>query len=211
MTCSLCESRKAKRFCPALREEICAQCCGKEREETLNCPLDCPYLLESRAHERRPGLDPDSFPYKEIRIRESFLRDHEDLLAAGARFLYLAALQAPGPVDQDVREALDALARTYKSLASGVYYQTMPPSPVAQSIVSAFQQMLQQYRREQAERTGVTHVRDADVLGVLVFLLRMALDEDNGRRYCKRFLHTLHWHFAPELSPSARSSLIVPG
>lgn len=209
MTCSLCESRKAKRSCPALRQEICPQCCGQEREETLDCPLDCSYLLDSRDRERRPGLDSENFPHKEVRITENFLRDHEDLLTATARSVLTASFQTPGAVDRDVRDALDALVRTHKTLESGVYYQTMPQSPLAASIAGGIQQLLQRFRQEETQRTGLTRTRDVDVLGVLVFLLRMALDEDNGRKLCKRFLHKLYLHFQPAQPASAPSSLIV--
>jgi hypothetical protein len=210
MTCSLCEARKAKRFCPALRQEICPQCCGKEREETLDCPLDCTYLAESRERERLPGLDPNRFPYPEIRISEAFLRDHEELLTAAASLVMSSAFQAPGAVDRDAREALDALCRTYKTLESGVYYQTVPQSPVAQVIAGGIREGLERFRQEESRRLGMTRTRDVDVLGVLVFLFRMALDEDNGRRYCKRFLHNLYQHFQPEQARST-SSLIIPG
>ena len=211
MTCSLCESRKAKRSCPALRQEICPQCCGEAREETLDCPLDCVYLLESRDRERRPGLDPAKFPHNEIRITDNFLRENEELLTATARFVLTAAFQTPGAVDRDVRDALDAMIRTHKTLDSGVYYQTVPQSPLAASIVAGIQQQLEEFRQQEAQRTGVTRIRDNDVLGVLVFLLRMALDEDNGRKLCKRFLHTLLLHFQPSAAPAATtpSPLIV--
>jgi hypothetical protein len=208
MTCSLCDSRKAKRFCPALRQEICPQCCGEAREESLDCPLDCTYLLESRDRERRPEVDPAAFPHQDIRISPDFLRSNEDLLNAAAHSVLTAAFQAPGAVDQDVREALDALVRTYKTLQSGVYYQTVPQSPIAAAIAGGIQQMLQQFRQEETQRTGVTRTRDADVLGVLTFLLRMALDEANDRRLCKRFLHKLYLHFTPDRA-SAPSALIV--
>jgi hypothetical protein len=211
MTCSLCDARKAKRHCPALRQEICSPCCGESREETLDCPLDCVFLGESRERERRPGLDPEQFPYKEIQITEKFLYDHEELLTAAGNIVMTAAFQVPGVVDRDVREALDALARTYKTLESGVYYETLPQSPVAQAVAAAIQRGIQEFRQEETRRTGVTRTRDVDVLGILVFLFRMALDEDNGRRYCKRFLHSLYDHFAPDQPAGARSSLVVPG
>jgi len=211
MTCSLCETRKGKRFCPALGRQICAQCCGEAREETLDCPLDCPFLVDSRGHERRAGIDPAQFPFEEIRISEAFLRDNEDLLVAAAESVLASAFQVPGAVDGDTREALDALTRTYKTLQSGVYYETTPHNPMAAAIAQGVRQGLDQFRQQERQRTGVTHTRDADVLGVLVFLLRMALDEDNGRKLCKRFLHKLYQHFRPE-APSARQpSLIVPG
>ena len=211
MTCAICESRKAKRRCPALRSEICPQCCGEEREETLDCPLDCPYLMESRERERRPGLAPEEFPYKEIRIGEPYLRQREGLLNALARFVLGAAFSTPGAVDGDVRDALDALARTYKSLESGVYYETLPQSPVAQAIVKQIAEMLEQYRKEETQRTGLTQTRDADVLGILVFLLRMAIDRHNGRKRGRSFLDFLRRHFTPAQSVPAASPLIVPG
>jgi len=209
MTCSLCDARKAKRFCPAVRSEICPQCCGQEREETLDCPLDCPFLIEARQREKRAGIDPEKFPYKDIRVSETFLRQNEDLLTALGRFVAAAAAQTPGVADSDAREALDALARTYKSLQSGVYYQTMPGSGPAQGMVAQIQEMLQQFRAAETERTGVTRIRDVDVLGLLVFLLRMAMDEDNGRKRGRRFLTSLYTHFPPAGPLGPQAPLIV--
>ncbi|HYM12770.1 MAG TPA: hypothetical protein VEU62_18675 [Bryobacterales bacterium] len=217
MTCSICESRKAKRHCPALRSEICPQCCGKEREETIDCPLDCPYLAEAREHERLAGLDPGEFPYKEIHITDTYLRQHEDILTAAGRFVVGAAFNTAGATDRDVRDALDALARTYKSLASGVYYETQPQSPIAAAIARQIQELLQKFREEEQKETGLTRTRDADVLGILVFLLRMAIDRDNGRKRGRSFLDFLRRHFGSPAGPAGAlaaapsSSLIVPG
>ncbi|HZS51473.1 MAG TPA: hypothetical protein VFA54_11465 [Bryobacterales bacterium] len=226
MTCAICHRRKAKRDCPAVRSAICPQCCGREREETLDCPLDCPYLMESREHEKRPGLDPENFPYKEIRISDTYLRQNEELLTALGEFVLAAALNTPGAADRDVRDALDALARTYKTLESGVYYETEPRSPVAQAIARYIQEALRAFRKEETQRTGMTRTRDADVLGILVFLLRMALDRDNGRKRGRSFIDFLRRHFGPADSSgrielaggravgsraSGEPSLIVPG
>ena len=38
MSCAICEKRKEKRFCPAIHGRICPQCCGEQREVTLDCP-----------------------------------------------------------------------------------------------------------------------------------------------------------------------------
>ncbi len=212
MTCAICESRKAKRACPAVRSQICPQCCGKEREETLDCPLDCPYLMEGREHERRPGLEPAEFPYKEIRITEGYLRQREKLLTAMGHFVLAAAFSTPGAVDRDVREALEPLARTYKSLESGVYYETMPQSPVAQLIIKQIQEMLQHLReKETQDSAGIMRTSDADVLGIVVFLLRMAIDRDNGRKRGRSFIDFLRQHFALAKPAPATSSLIVSG
>jgi hypothetical protein len=52
VSCAICEVRKEKRFCPAVHGRICAQCCGEEREVTIDCPSDCTYLRQGREHEK---------------------------------------------------------------------------------------------------------------------------------------------------------------
>ena len=53
MSCALCEERREKRFCPAVHGKICPQCCGEQREVTLDCPSECPYLLQARQQSRQ--------------------------------------------------------------------------------------------------------------------------------------------------------------
>src|SRR6267378_4241217 len=48
LSCAICEVRKEKRFCPAVHERICPQCCGEQHEMTLDCPNDCTYLQQAR-------------------------------------------------------------------------------------------------------------------------------------------------------------------
>jgi len=36
VSCAVCEIRKEKRFCPAVHGRICPQCCGEQREVTLD-------------------------------------------------------------------------------------------------------------------------------------------------------------------------------
>ena len=61
-TCTICDTRKGKRYCTARGEDICTQCCATEREVTINCPYSCSYLRESRLHEKRP-LDEAGMPH----------------------------------------------------------------------------------------------------------------------------------------------------
>ena len=59
-----------------------------------------------------------------------FLHENEELLVFLGRGIMRAALEADA-VDNDVREALEALIRTYRTLQSGVYYETRPSNPLA--------------------------------------------------------------------------------
>jgi len=73
--CAICEKRKPKRFCPAVHGHICPQCCGEQREVTLDCPRECVYLQQARQHEKaRPieGMDQSSL-FPNVEVGEQFL------------------------------------------------------------------------------------------------------------------------------------------
>jgi len=189
--CHLCEARPPRRACPALGRDICAACCGAQREETIDCPFGCPHLREARRHERKPERDPRSIPHPDVDITERFLVENEVLTVSAARFLLLAALDTPGAVDSDVREALEALARTYRSASSGLIYESRPANMIAAGIAERFQKYIAEFRERMAQETGVHSIRDQDVFGVLVFWQRMAWNRDNGRRKGRAFLDSL--------------------
>ena len=82
MSCVICEIRKEKRFCPAVHGRICPQCCGEQREVTLDCPSDCPYLQQAREHEKpRPAdqIDPAGL-FLQIELPDQFMYEKEHLL-----------------------------------------------------------------------------------------------------------------------------------
>jgi hypothetical protein len=211
MPCPVCNQRKGKRFCPAKAAKICTTCCATEREVTIDCPFDCPHLKEGRAREYKNRLEQDDFPYKEIRIGETFLRDHEALLLFCGRTVLIASLENPKIIDRDAREALDALIKTYKTLGSGIYYETRPDSAYAGEIMRRIQEDIKEFQ-ESDTQAGFSRTRDEDILHMLVFLYRMALDRDNGRSRGKAFLDFMRQHFQPPgKRPDAAPSLIVPG
>jgi hypothetical protein len=212
MLCKICEIRRPRRFCPAVHGQICSLCCGREREMTLNCPLDCEYLQEARKHERPVPVNPDQFPNQDIRVTEAFLRDNEPLLLALGQALLKAALETPGAVDNDVREGLSAVIRTYRTLQSGLYYETRPDNPVSAELCRRIQAGADEFRRSETERLQMTKTRDSDVLGILVFLQRLEIDRNNGRKRGRAFVDFLRGQFpaaAGEAAPAASPSLIV--
>lgn len=161
----------------------------------MNCPLDCEHLIEARRHEKPPVKALEDFPHQEIRISEQFLRDNEELLMVLASTVLSSGLETQGAVDLDAREALESLVRTYKTLESGLIYETRPSNPYAAAIHHRVQETLEEYRKAVAERSGIHTIRDAAVLGVLVFLQRLELQENNGRPRGRAFFDFLRAHF----------------
>ena len=206
MACAICQIRRPRRICPGVAGDICSVCCGTEREVTVSCPLDCEYLQEARKRDPMPSLEGVEVPNKDIRLTESELREHEDLLIFVAAAVLRAALKIPGVVDLDVRAALDALARTYRTLQSGIYYETRPENPLARGVCGIVRDALETFRMDEHKRLGSTKTRDGDVLKILVFLQHFELDRNNGRRRGRAFLDALRGYYPPPSAPS----LILP-
>ncbi len=83
MTCPICEKRPAKRFCPAKGEKICAICCGREREVTIDCPPTCAHLVTAHRYEaEHRNLTPrEEFPYRDIEFPVEFVYDRWPVVA----------------------------------------------------------------------------------------------------------------------------------
>jgi hypothetical protein len=193
-----------------VRGDICTICCGTEREVTVHCPLDCEFLRDARKHDKTPEVNPDQFPNRDIQVSEDFLHENEELLVYLGRHLTIAALESDA-IDTDIREALDALIRTYRTLQSGVYYESRPQNAMAATVYAALQNAVAEVRRQESEQRGVPRTRDAQVLGLLVFLQRLELDRNNGRRLGRAFIDFMQDFFQPGPEQQTQtSSLILP-
>lgn len=194
--CKLCEKRRARRVCPGAGGEICPQCCGSERENSIDCPASCEYLKEARFHEQPPAVSEDQVPNKDVRLSEAFLRGMEPLVFTLALALK-RAMESGSAVDFDAREALDAEIRTCRTLQSGLIFETRPPNPYAAAVQQKLRDAVEELRKGLVEEKGMHTLRDADVLGVLVYLQRLELQYNNGRRRGRAF-HDFLAGYLPE-------------
>ncbi len=184
MSCAICNERREKRFCPAVHGRICPQCCGEQREVTLDCPSDCPYLLQSRQqraqaqNERPEQVDPAAL-FPEVEIDERFLYEREELilglsfaLAKSARSGRSLSDHSPGshslsdlslgnqPVDTDLIAALSSLAKSYETLVnSNLIYEPPTANLAHQNIVREIAREIETMVREFRE-TERPHIND---------------------------------------------------
>ena len=209
MSCPLCRQRKPKRFCPAAGEKICPVCCGTYREVTIDCPSDCPHLLAARRYEteHRPPLPPDQIPYPETRISADWIEEHQPLVVLLARTVLDAAKEFHA-TDENVLAALGALAETYRTLQSGIYYEHAPENAVAREIYVQIAKKISDVQRAQAERAGFSSLKDSDLFLLLVFLLRVGKQETSGRPRTRAFLDFLR-SSVPAPEPAGEPSRIL--
>jgi hypothetical protein len=195
-----------------VRGDICAICCGTERENTVDCPFDCVYLREARAREKPIELDASaaSIPFYDIRVPAGFLREHAAIAQLVAEAVAKAVFATPGAIDYDLREALEALIRTYKTLQSGLVYESRPNNPVAAHIFEVVQKLIDDGRKQVASKTGVTF-RDGEVMAMLLIMQRQEYRFNNGRKRGRAYLDRLRKMIpedAASVAPST-SPLIV--
>jgi len=152
------------------------------------------YLRESREHERPVELVESDVPNRDVRITEDFLMQQEQLVLWLANAL-TRAMETGKAVDSDAREALEALIRTYRTMESGLIYETRTSNPYAAGLQEALKKAVEDLRKTLSENTATLSLRDKDLLGTLVFLQRLELQHANGRRRGRAFYDFLRVHF----------------
>jgi hypothetical protein len=207
LSCAICEIRKEKRFCPAVHGRICAQCCGEQREVTLDCPSDCPYLQQAREHEKpRPAAQFDRASlFLQVEISEQFTYEREHLLM-GLSYALAKAAQADRTLnDRDLIAALSAMCTSYERLVNSGLHYDQPLASSAQAAAAQVEEMLKQYREAEQKQLGYSTLRDSDVLKALVFLVRLGHGRTSGRPKSRAFIDFLLAQF-----PERQSAVVAP-
>ena len=208
MSCAICEIRKEKRFCPAVHGRICPQCCGEQREVTLDCPSDCPYLIQAREHEKpRPAdqIDPAAL-FLQIEVSEQFMYEKEHLLMGLTYALAKAARSDRSLHDQDLIAALAMLATSYeRRINSGLHYEQPLTSDSQRRAAIEVENMVKEYREAEQKHVGYSSLKDSEVLKALVFLLRLGNGRTSGRPKSRAFVEFLFAQF-----PEKESAVVTP-
>jgi len=239
LSCAICEERKEKRFCPAVHGKICPQCCGEQREVTLDCPSDCPYLLQAREHATAHHANPQNewpgerdrealfreVEIPDVEITEQFLYEREELIL-GLSFALAKSARADRSLadrplmDRDLIAAVSSLAKSYQTLVnSSIIYE--PPTAnlahqaIAREIAREVETMVREFREAEQQHIGHTRLRDSDVLKALVFLLRLGLGRTSGRPKSRAFVDFLFAQFPAKESvitgaEEAGSRIVIP-
>jgi hypothetical protein len=211
MSCPICEKRKAKRFCPAKGDKICAVCCGEEREVTIDCPTDCPYLIAARKYEdeHRKPIPPEEVPYLDVEFPPDLIHEHRAIVSGLAYQILKVAAEQPSLMDADVLEGIRALAETFRTLGTGIYYEKPPDSPLPRMVYDQLANLVAEVKKQVEERAGFPALKDTDVFHLLVFLLRVGRGRTNGRPKSRAYLDFLRAQFPRSTEPQREAPRIV--
>jgi hypothetical protein len=204
--------------------KICPQCCGEQREVTLDCPSDCPYLQQARehakAHNEQPGEWDREALFPEVEIPEQFLYEREELILGLSFALAKSARADRALTDRDLIAAVSSLAKSYQTLVnSSLIYEPQTANvahqAIARDIAREVETMVREFREAEQQHIGHTRLRDSDVLKALVFLVRMGLGRTSGRPKSRAFVDFLFAQFPEKHSAiagpeEAGSRIVIP-
>jgi len=210
LTCPICHKRKVKRFCPARGDNICAVCCGTEREVTIDCPADCPHLVASRKYdEGRRQVDWSNIPFSDVHISNEFAQSHAVLLMTLISSIWGYAREHRQVVDTDAIGALQALAESYRTLTSGLYYEKPPDYLYQRELYQVLKTTLEEFQRIQAQRQGLVTLRNSDLRDSLIYLTQLGALRANGRPKGRAFLDLIRSQVAPQDSAQTGSNIVL--
>ena len=188
--CPLCQARKAKRFCPAKQARICPVCCGKKREVEIDCPADCVYLHSGREYERTRRTRLGAGGQLTSRLWDrAFQSRNMELLTGLWTTIHQSRSESPALVDADVREALERLLQTYRTLEGGIYYDHVPDTLTQKVLYGSLKSLLDQRRKP--EDLSASTPKTGDVLDCLQLSLEMANLSEPSRPRSREFLDRL--------------------
>ena len=144
MLCPLCGARRARRGCAALDQRICAVCCGTKRLVQIRCPSDCAWLVSAREHPPAASLRQQQ---RDVGLLVQFMRDFSERQSQLFFLIttFLVRYQAPELLtllDDDVAEAMSALAATFDTASRGLIYDHRPASVLAERLTTALKPVL---------------------------------------------------------------------
>ncbi|HEX4642190.1 MAG TPA: hypothetical protein VH161_01945 [Candidatus Acidoferrales bacterium] len=198
--CPICNKRRSERYCPAEGEKICAVDCGTEREVTIDCPVDCSYLIAAHRWEQshpKPLADGE-VPFPDVSFPSDLIHTAEGALSALGYTVARYAAEQKSLADSDVFTALQAMAETRRTLLSGIYYEKPPEIPVAAGLYAALAKFIEEEKKHSAEHPEFPPLKDSEIFQIFVFFLRFGRLRSNGRPRTRAFLSFLRSQFPAE-------------
>lgn len=209
--CAICNKRRAERYCPAKGEKICAIDCGTEREVTIDCPSDCAYLIAAHRWEQSHPRDlaESEIPFPDVSFPADLIQARQAALSGLVYTVQVYAANQSSLTDLDSFAALQALAETYRTLLSGIYYEKPPQITVSAGLYAALAKFIEEEKKHSTERPEFPPLKDTEIFHLLVFFLRFGRMRSNGRPRSRAFIEFLRSQFPIEAGASKEEPRII--
>ena len=209
--CPICNKRRAERYCPAKGEKICTVDCGTEREVTIDCPSDCAYLVAAHRWEgsHAKPLPENEMLFPDVTLPPDVIQMRGATLSGLGHTVLVYALEHSSLTDAEVFAATQAMAETYRTLLSGIYYEKPPNGTVAAGLYAAIARFIENEKKREAEHPQPPALKDPEIFQLLVFLSRFGRLRSNGRPRTRMFIDFLRAQFPPEMGLTKQPPRII--
>lgn len=178
---------------------------------TIDCPSDCLYLVAAHRYEaqHRKPINPAEVPFRDVSFSPDVIHEFRPAISGLAYSVLKAAGENPSTTDADALAGIQALAETYRTLGSGLYYEKPPAGGPPLAVYASLGKFLDDFKKERVEQPGIPRLKDTQIFYLLVFLFRVGKQQTNGRPRARIFLEFLRTQFPRMTQPQAEPSRII--
>ena len=148
-------------------------------------------------------------PFADVKIPFEFAQSHTPLLIALIASIWEYAQEHRQVVDTDAIAALQALAETYRTLSSGLYYEKPPDYLYRRELYHALKAGLEEFKQAETQKAGMTVTRDSEIRDALIFLTQLGATRENGRPKGRAFLDLIRTQLGPEATAKPASNIVL--
>jgi hypothetical protein len=209
--CPICNRRRAERYCPAKGEKICAVDCGTGREVTIDCPTDCAHLLAAHRWEAShpKPLPEGEMPFPDVVLPPEVIQMRGATVSGLGHTVLSYAVDQRSLADADVFAATQAMAETYRTLLSGIYYEKPPAGAIAAGLYAAVAKFIVGEKKRETEHSQSSPLKDSEIFHLLVLFLRFGRLRSNGRPRTRAFIQFLRAQFPREMGLTQEEPRII--
>ena len=138
--------------------------------------------MASRKYDaERRQIDWSNVPFSDAEISQRFAEAHSPLMIALLSCIGRYSRDHRQVVDTDVVASLKALAESYRTLSSGLYYEKPPDYLYQRELYQELKAALEEFQRIETQRQGLISTRNSDIRDALIYLTRLGAIRYNGR------------------------------
>jgi hypothetical protein len=157
----------------------------------------------------RLQVDWSKIPFVDARIPLEFAQSHSTLLARLVLAIWEYARDHPQVVDTDVVAAVQALAETYRTLSSGLYYERPPDYLYRRELYHMLKAAVEEFKQTETQGLGLGTTRNGEIRDALIFLTQLGATHENGRPKGRAFLDLIRTKLVPEASAKPASNILL--
>jgi hypothetical protein len=165
--------------------------------------------MAGRAYESDRRIPDPQLESAVQRFDKTFTYRHTPVLNAVCLAICEERMAASWLLDTDVIEVFNDLAKTMKTLSSGIYYESLPESIVRISLFHRLKRLFDEFMRPQPQSLEQS-LKVSDAIDILAFLTYVATVNSNSRPRSRQYLDLLN-NMAEQTAQEKRAgNLIVP-